>query len=1158
MRVSLDPVPEPEESPSKSSDTSDEDSTASDAGPPLSKLITNKNLRTFSRIINRFDPSKHHFKRDVFNGIWERLKTQDVEGHQMWGYQRPKSGLNLDFTFHFATPDGQELFATELDLVLRVVEEIQQCCEEGRLRVGAVDTILSMKQNGRRQRKTRVDLNPIKKEKKKNKEKQAKRKIVIEQEVQAPETANTKKEKQAKEKVEIEEEDEVSEAGSEISEVDTEVLSEGQLLTKVSKSTIAKIINSASPDDFNFMRDIFCPVWDVLTRQGGRGKESVSRWSWLRNNNKVPSMLDAPDYVYAVPFSKGCKKGSIGVDFFFKEIEVLWKVISLIQEDSESADGQPLSLSSDIVEKIQTKREENMNGLQKRKRQLSARAEQSIAAANAEKKAKEAKKAREKAKKMSKPTVKDGKKEKESAKLVTKKNDSSNKKKPKTSWTPKKISKKTKKVAVVEEDDASASIADDDKSTFTSFSEYSSSSSEDTEVIADGQLLTQVSMERCSRYCNKMLGSSNTALTELQVIRMLFNPIWTILKSQGTGKPSKWQYVPQSYNKLLSPHIWAVPGNDTNYLKEKPLQDSGYFETQMEVLACVCEYLRHQGMLSEKAWQCILAASSQKNNSRSSRSRRASVSRGDEQPQQKENSSAKKSRKRKSSLESSSSKIKKKKAETTPTGKVPSAPKHKSVEKKKVVKAKSKPKATEEKKKVRTAHVVVREEPTYFGDADSESISTKSSNGAGILRRNHVSPSSMSGKTDTTSSGESSSLTSVSTNGRPSNFDSTKEQPFQRTKAVTASTRRGVLTGVTFLLVGVDDVGFGNNIRQIVLDLGGIIAESITAVQMPVFHEGKNSVFFVSHPSQRRTLKYIFAAALQIPMLHYNWVLEMRKRVQQGSSPDPFDEKLFESMRLPYGLSLSSRRFKLPPLFSLEKVKSSDRNYLEGLTLMVVLGNQHMEEDWGNILRAVGVTIVPISILGAEPTSPKLQKVDAILTDSILLPPLERTVPVQLKHALAACGGQLPVVDLLWAIQCIVNRKKLNWEDNKIDLHDVTKRQIYSVKRSDNTRFDIGDIVQLIENGRRANSFGRILSFETRRSPSAYQHGFGYTVHLEEIEDRGQNLVDGGRVRRELNVEVTSLVSHVVMMKGKDFRQIQSSYGEDVYVQKVMARKSTD
>eukprot|EP00816_Leptocylindrus_hargravesii_P001521 CAMPEP_0196820360 /NCGR_PEP_ID=MMETSP1362-20130617/74937_1 /TAXON_ID=163516 /ORGANISM="Leptocylindrus danicus, Strain CCMP1856" /LENGTH=69 /DNA_ID=CAMNT_0042199209 /DNA_START=1 /DNA_END=207 /DNA_ORIENTATION=+ len=69
-----------------------------------------------------------------------------------------------------------------------------------------------------------------------------------------------------------------------------------------------------------------------------------------------------------------------------------------------------------------------------------------------------------------------------------------------------------------------------------------------------------------------------------------------------------------------------------------------------------------------------------------------------------------------------------------------------------------------------------------------------------------------------------------------------------------------------------------------------------------------------------------------------------------------------------------------------------------------------MEEDWGNILRVVGALVVPFSILGADPASPKLQKVDAILTDSILLPPLERTVPVQLKHALGACGGQKPVV----------------------------------------------------------------------------------------------------------------------------------------------------
>lgn len=1182
MRVSLDPEteesktldPGPEES--SVSDYSDEDSTASDAGPPKSKLITNRNLRIFSRVINRFHTSKHHFKREVFNEIWDRLKVQESDHHQRWGYERPKGNLSqkvaLLSSFYYATPDGQEMFASELDLVIRVIDEIQQCCEEGILRMEAVDVIISMKQNGRRQRKTRIDLNPVKTVKKK--------KVVA----------------KPKKKVKNEEMDDVASdaAGSEKTIPDTEVLSQGnyyiqyhlkdsqcvfdfefdfsnvhshlfhyivqtgQILTEAAKLTIVQIVNLASPDDFQFMRDIFNPIWATLTRQGG---DHSSRWSWLRTYvSRV--QLEVPDYVYATPFVKSCKDGTLGVDFFFTEIEVVWKVVSLIQGDGDSADGTSQTLSGVIVEKIQAKREESLSGLQKRKRKPTFRAEQNMATKAKKmdpmkatgtpklsvKDSKDKSKATNSKKLASKSNVKISK-IKSQEKSFTKKIDSSTNKKAKISPAQKKKPKK----AVVED----ASVADD-KSTYSSSSDYSWSSSDDTEVIADGQLLTQVSMERCTKICNRVLGSKEDSLSEEQITRRLFNPIWIILKNQGAGSSSKWNYVYQSYNKLISTYVWAVPGNDhTNTLTKKPSQGSGYFETEMEVLACVCEYLRHHDMLSERAWHCIEAAKSQNNNSRSSRSRRASISKNDKDHREKQNSSTK-SRKRKSSVESSLSTAKKKKNQAVPVADDSDAPKSRSVENKQESKAKSKPKATKQKKKVKTAHVVVHEVPArssastdgapFLLNDDNVSLSTRSTD-AGILRRKQVSPSSMSGKTDTTS-GETSSLTSVCTYGWHPNFHSIKET------AMAASTKQVVLTGITFLLVGVDDA-CAHNIRQTVLDLGGSITETIAAVQMPVFHDGKNRVFLLSHPGQRRSTKYIFAAALQIPMLHYNWVLDIHKRVQQGLSFDPFDGSLLESMRLPHGLSLSSRRYKLPPPFSLKKVGSIDKNFLKGITLMVVLGNQYLEEEWGKILACVGATVVPLSVLANEPIDRRLETVHAILTDSILLPPLECTVPVQLKHALGACGKKLPVVDLIWAIQCIVNRKKLNWEDNKIDLHDVENRMIYSVKRSDNVRFDIGDIVQLIEPGRKVNTFGRIVSFESCRSPGSYQHGFGVIVHLEEIEDRAKNLVDGGRVPRKLTIAVTSLVSQVVMMKGKDFRQIQSSYGQTVYVQKVMARKST-
>ena len=346
-----------------------------------------------------------------------------------------------------------------------------------------------------------------------------------------------------------------------------------------------------------------------------------------------------------------------------------------------------------------------------------------------------------------------------------------------------------------------------------------------------------------------------------------------------------------------------------------------------------------------------------------------------------------------------------------------------------------------------------------------------------------------------------------------------------------------VLSGKIFLLSGVS-----TSIREQVIKLGGCIVDSIADIDKDV----KNA-FFISNHGRRRTMKYIFAASSGIPMLHSSWIEEIRLRDEYYSNnivgpsavpkPDPFDKQLFTSMRLPLGLSSVSRRYKLQPTSAISNDKS--RSYvLGGLRFALALGDQESETNWKLILEASGAEVVH----DYDPADPP----EAILVDPVNLPPLKLAVPAYIMKILKTYHSNIPVIDIAWAVQCIVNQKRIKFGSSdatggrfgNIDVisDNIRNRKIFCMKReSDGSRFEVGDVVKLDRKGK--DVFAQIVSF---------QYMTKVTVRI--LEKDGRTLIEGGSKstpQSSITIDLSEISMHVLVLKGKDFEQIENTYGRN-------------
>lgn len=379
------------------------------------------------------------------------------------------------------------------------------------------------------------------------------------------------------------------------------------------------------------------------------------------------------------------------------------------------------------------------------------------------------------------------------------------------------------------------------------------------------------------------------------------------------------------------------------------------------------------------------------------------------------------------------------------------------------------------------------------------------------------------------------------------------------------STKRGD-NGKVLPFNGLSFIGSGLDTKHadIIKALGGEYLSDVSTLDDTTIY---GSLFFVSNVQQRRKLKYILSSALGVPMLHYSWLKAIQNKYEAIENSDedddskadaikqlPYNSDLFKAMRLPVGLSIKTG------LYHLQKARHAKRwcrpgqengkLIFKGLKLAVALENSKFETQWEAVLRAAGATVVKSSTL----KSGKKCHLDALLVDRNSLPPHTTAVPsnisrcmnfVKSGNAKTSDGiAKIPIIDLSWALQCIVERERLAWDtDERYILYTDASSfngngdAMYEMKvKIDEipVRFECGDIVEF---GRTKSTerIGRIINIEGSKRTCA-------TRSLEiQLLDRNGNfeLVDGGEDATRVRINENELRRHITLLGAKDFKDIK-------------------
>ena len=115
----------------------------------------------------------------------------------------------------------------------------------------------------------------------------------------------------------------------------------------------------------------------------------------------------------------------------------------------------------------------------------------------------------------------------------------------------------------------------------------------------------------------------------------------------------------------------------------------------------------------------------------------------------------------------------------------------------------------------------------------------------------------------------------------------------------------GPLSGYSFFYSGVEHK---RSINQKIIKLGGEVLNEITS---SIVDKSFRRVFFLSDYASWRKPKYILAASLGVPMLHFQWLDEIQKLYEDCGTAKIFNSSLYLKYRLPMGLDLSAGVFVL-------------------------------------------------------------------------------------------------------------------------------------------------------------------------------------------------------------------------------------------------------
>eukprot|EP00585_Thalassiosira_rotula_P018848 CAMPEP_0196206450 /NCGR_PEP_ID=MMETSP0912-20130531/7821_1 /TAXON_ID=49265 /ORGANISM="Thalassiosira rotula, Strain GSO102" /LENGTH=294 /DNA_ID=CAMNT_0041480999 /DNA_START=216 /DNA_END=1100 /DNA_ORIENTATION=+ len=271
-------------------------------------------------------------------------------------------------------------------------------------------------------------------------------------------------------------------------------------------------------------------------------------------------------------------------------------------------------------------------------------------------------------------------------------------------------------------------------------------------------------------------------------------------------------------------------------------------------------------------------------------------------------------------------------------------------------------------------------------------------------------------------------------------------------------------------------------------------------------------------------------------MLHYRWLVELEQEFKEKGEVRIFNSKLYIKYRLPVGLDLSRgiyplqrashARFWDPPGF----MKGKGDTVFHGMTIALAL-DQKQDTDWKMILRACGATVKTLS--DVQKGKGKIN-VDCCLFASTSLPPHVISTPAYVSKLMQYINDDVPLLDLAWAHQSIIQRKCLplvgeNRYSVSLDHSLSNKCQVFSIKKD--RRYEVGDLVQF-SRGPKTTSRGRVVGIVSERQ------GKGCKLEIQLLEsNKGFELVDCPSTAR-IVVDESSLQGNILMLGTKDFYKL--------------------
>ena len=216
------------------------------------------------------------------------------------------------------------------------------------------------------------------------------------------------------------------------------------------------------------------------------------------------------------------------------------------------------------------------------------------------------------------------------------------------------------------------------------------------------------------------------------------------------------------------------------------------------------------------------------------------------------------------------------------------------------------------------------------------------------------------------------------------------------------------------------------------------------------------------------------------------------------------------------------------------------------------------------IIRAAGATVVKSSSLQGNAR----HTLDAILVDRLTLPPHATAIPKNMIRTLnnithinshGEGGRDTPVIDLSWAVQCVIQRKRLQFDnDERFQIQLTGNRKgekLFTIKvksGSSMVRYEVGDLVEFGK-GKELSRIGRITGMRQTADRTRK-----FLLDMQLLEHNGDFvLIDGGSASTTVTIEETELLKHLVLLSSKDYRTVKNGYGSRLGIDQYIFQQKT-